>query len=149
MNEITFGRTTASKMYKSWRSVYLLVILTSCQSGLPGLEAVDSALESDIVSGIRNLPARVFPSDYDRVAYVDRDFNGSTAQPSDVGEFAVIKTYFATNRGYNSDEPPYSAFNEASTRVITFGKNYIIVPREPELQPNEPETLFTLDISDF
>ena len=38
-------------------------------------------------------------------------------------------------------------FNEASTREITFGKNYLIIPREPELQPSEPDTLFTLDIS--
>ena len=148
MSEITFDRTTPSKRHNSWRWVCLLAILTSCQSGVPGLGVVDNALESDVVSGIRNLPARVFPNEYDRVAYVDRDFNVSNAQASDVGEFAVIKTYFATNRGYNSDEPPYRMFNEASTRVITFGKNYIIVPREPELQPNEPETLFTLDISD-
>ena len=147
MGKMIFERTPSSKRHNSLRWMCVLVILTSCQSGVPGSEAVDTALESDIVSGLRNLPARIFPNEYDRVAYVDRDFRISNAQASDVGEFAVVKTYFATNRGYNAEELPYRMFNEASIKEITFGKNYVIVPREPELQPNEPDTLFTLDIS--
>ena len=147
MSELTFDTQPASKKHNPWLWVCLLTILTNCQSGVPGSEAVDTALESDIVSGLRNLPARVFPNEYERVAYVDRDFKVSDAQASDVGEFAVVKTYFATNRGYNADELPYRMFNEASSNDITFGKNYVIVPREPELRPNEPDTLFTLDIN--
>ena len=127
MSELTFDRQTASKKHNSWRWVCLLTILTNCQSGAPGSEAIDTALESEIVSGLRNLPARVFPNEYERVAYVDRDFKVSDAQASDVGEFAVVKTYFATNRGYNADELPYRMFNEASTNNITFGK---IIPNK-------------------
>ena len=147
MSNMIFKITPSSQGYNSWRWICVFAILTSCQSGVPGSGAVDTALESDIVSGLRNLPARVFPNEYDRVAYVDRDFRVSNAQASEVGEFAVLKTYFATNRGYNAEELPYRMFNEASIKEITFGKNYVIVPREPELQPNEPDTLFTLDIS--
>ena len=130
-----------------WFWIFLSTILSSCQTGGPGLDVIDNALESDIVSSIRNLPARVFPNEYDVVAYVDRDFSVPDAQSSNVGEFAVVKTYFATNRGYKVGEPPHTMFNERSTSETTFGKNYIILPREPELQPNEPETLFTLNIN--
>tara|TARA_Y100000814_G_scaffold104258_1_gene73160 strand:+ start:6337 stop:7575 length:1239 start_codon:yes stop_codon:yes gene_type:complete len=147
MGKMIFKITPSSQGHNSWLWSCVFAILTSCQSGVPGSGAVDTALESDIVSGLRNLPARVFPNEYDRVAYVDRDFRVSNAQASEVGEFAVLKTYFATNRGYNEEELPYRMFNEASIKGITFGKNYVIVPREPELQPNEPDTLFTLDIS--
>ena len=126
---------------------FLSTILSSCQSVGPGLDLIDNALESDVVSGLRNLPARVLPNEYDLVAYVDRDFSVPDAQSSNVGQFAVVKTYFATNRGYKVGEPPHSMFNERSTSEITFGKNYIILPREPELQPDEPETLFTLNIN--
>ena len=67
--------------------------MSSCQTGGPGLDVIDNALESDIVSGLRNLPARVFPNEYDVVAYVDRDFSVPDAQSSNDGEFAVVKTY--------------------------------------------------------
>ena len=121
--------------------------MASCQGSGPSLDIIDNALESDVVSGLRNLPARLLPNEYDLVAYVDRDFSVPNAQSSNVGEFAVVKTYFATNRGYNVGGPPYSMFNERSTSETTFGKNYIILPREPELQPDEPKTLFTLNIN--
>ena len=130
-----------------WHLAFMLALLTNCQSPNLGLEIVDDALESDIVAGLRNFPARIFPNEYDPIAYIDRDFSVSNAQQSNIGDFAVMKTYFATNRGYREGEPAYSMFNEASTREITFGKNYLIIPREPELQPSEPDTLFTLDIS--
>ena len=125
----------------------MCLILACCQTRGPNLDIIDSALQSDVVSGLRNLPARILPNEYDLVAYVDRDFSVPDAQSSNVGEFAVVKTYFATNRGYNVGEPPYSMFNERPTSETTFGKNYIILPREPELQPDEPKTLFTLNIN--
>ena len=147
MRTSTSQIATTHKFHKLWLRILLSSILASCQGSGPSLDIIDNALESDVVSGLRNLPARLLPNEYDLVAYVDRDFSVPNAQSSNVGEFAVVKTYFATNRGYNVGGPPYSMFNERSTSETTFGKNYIILPREPELQPDEPKTLFTLNIN--
>tara|TARA_B100001250_G_scaffold72047_1_gene58456 strand:- start:1903 stop:3192 length:1290 start_codon:yes stop_codon:yes gene_type:complete len=126
----------------------LVPFLSSCQLEIPDLNVVDQVIESDIVSGIRNLPARAFPDEFEKIAYIDRDFNVPNAEISNDGEFVVVKTYFATNRNYKQAEPAYQMFNESISNSITFGKNYTILLREPELRAIEPISIQALDISD-
>ncbi len=116
-------------------------LLGACQSDL-----VDRAIESDIVSGIRNLPATVLPFQFTSTAYVDRDFSIPNAELQPDGQFAVVKTYFATNRSYRSGSEPHAMFGSGHGERVTLGKSYVILPRSGDTIDIEPVDLVRVNI---
>jgi len=129
-----------------WRTLSLVALsltLGSCQ-----LDLVDRAIESDIVSGIRNLPATVLPFSFDSTAFVDRDFSIPNAEIQVDGQYTVIKTYFATNRSFRGATEAHSMFGSAQGEAITLGKSYVILPRSGDTIDIEPSDLVRVDIGD-
>ncbi len=122
-------------------SLLSIFSLSACQSDI-----LDRAIESDIVSGIRNLPATVLPFQFDSTAYVDRDFSIPNAELQPDGQFAVVKTYFATNRSYRAGNPTHAMFGSSQGERVTLGKSYVILPRSGDTIDIEPVDLVRVNI---
>lgn len=117
-------------------------LLNACES-----ELATRVVESNVVTGIRNLPAVLpgFPS----TAYVDRYFSIPNAATAVDGEFAVIRTLFATNRSYrSSSQDPYQMFADSRGDQLRFGSAYVRIPRSGDTLDIEPESLARVELAE-
>lgn len=116
--------------------------LVSCQ-----LDIVQTTQESatNVITGIRNLPSTILPSQFESTAYVDRDFRIPNASMEVDGQYTIIRTFFATNRTADSEAAAAQMFGDGRSDVV-FGKSYVTLKRSADTFDIEPESLVKLDI---
>lgn len=128
-----FTARAHSLLTRSGLVAALAIILSACQTNI-----IDSAIESPVVSGIRNLPSTIMPAQFDSTAYVDSDFSIPNAELAADGQYAVIKAHFATNRNQRNTETAYNMFGDGRADTTVFGKSYVVLPRRGDTVDIEP-----------
>lgn len=131
-----FTARAYSLLTRSGLVAALAIILSACQTNI-----IDSAIESPVVSGIRNLPSTIMPAQFDSTAYVDSDFSIPNAELAADGQYAVIKAHFATNRNQRNTETAYNMFGDGRGDSTVFGKSYVVLPRQGDTIDIEPPGL--------
>jgi esterase/lipase superfamily enzyme len=121
----------------------MLFTLGSCQSNILTRVKESSAT---VVSGIKNLPANVFPSEFESRAYIDGDFSIPNASVEADGEYAVITTFFATNRSSDTAATAAHMFRDGRASNPSFGKSYVTLRRSGDTFDIEPDSLIKVDI---
>lgn len=121
----------------------MLFTLSSCQSNILTRVKESSAT---VVSSIKNLPATVFPSEFESSAYIDGDFSIPNASVEADGEYAVIKTFFATNRSSDTQASAATMFRDGRASSPSFGKSYVTLRRSGDTFDIEPDSLIKVDI---
>jgi len=122
-----------------------MLLLSSCLTGI-----VDRALETsaNVVSGIKNLPSTVLPSQFESSVYIDGDYNIPNASIEVDGAYVVLRTFFATNRSVDENAQPYGMFGAGRGNDVTYGKSYVILRRSLDTFEIEPEYMIKMDIVD-
>jgi len=80
-----------------------LWLLNGCQ-----IDLVDQARQTtaNVATGIANLPSSVLPAVFESTAYIDGDYSIPRAAIEADGEYAVVRTFFSTNRSFTLEAEP-------------------------------------------
>ncbi|MFT5320458.1 MAG: hypothetical protein ACI934_000594, partial [Pseudohongiellaceae bacterium] len=135
INSITFCLSKSACAFYRFLFFFTLFFLASCESGI-----INTTLEKS-ASAFRNISSVAQHGELENAAYIDGDYRLPDASIEADGEYAVIPTFFATNRSFSPAALPESMFGEGRPGEITFGKSYVILQRTGDTFDTEPPSL--------